>query len=210
MSKERYNKYVAIVDRAAVMGCMQGSDRLSTLMDIESADRKFNLRLDDWLAADDSNFTHDFLGIENNIKRGAGFPATDFGFFVPRFAGAGESVSVCEMNEEPFDFEVIAEGSFEDEGFTISTIVIRLNQKALDEWIDSSILNCRATYETREEWERYKDNKEVKREVWERKILNKLKFAQKTGYSITQSVSEIFTVVLFEKQGKEGLRWRRT
>lgn len=68
---------------------MQGSERLSTMMDIESADRKFDLRLDDWLAADDFNFTNDFLGIENNINCGAGFPTMDFEIFVPRFAGAG-------------------------------------------------------------------------------------------------------------------------
>lgn len=42
---------------------MYTGERLSLLMDIESADEKFNLRLEEWLAAD------------------------DFGFFVPRFAG---------------------------------------------------------------------------------------------------------------------------
>ena len=36
--------------------------------------------------ADDFNFEHDYCGIQNNIKRGE-FPATDFGFFLPRFAG---------------------------------------------------------------------------------------------------------------------------
>ena len=39
-------------------------------MDIESADKKFNMRLDDWLQADDFNFAHDYCGIQNNIKRG--------------------------------------------------------------------------------------------------------------------------------------------
>ena len=57
------------------------------MMDIESADKKFNMRLDEWLNADDFNFAHDFYGIVNNINREKGFPATDFGFFVPRFAG---------------------------------------------------------------------------------------------------------------------------
>lgn len=61
-------------------------DRMGALMDIESADKKFNMRLDDWLQADDFNFAHDYCGIQNNIKRGE-FPATDFGFFLPRFAG---------------------------------------------------------------------------------------------------------------------------
>lgn len=49
--------------------------------------KKFNMRLDEWLNADDFNFAHDFYGIVNNINREKGFPATDFGFFVPRFAG---------------------------------------------------------------------------------------------------------------------------
>ena len=76
MEKERYLKYVKICERAERM----------KLMDIESADKKFNMRLDDWLQADDFNFAHDYCGIQNNIKRGE-FPATDFGFFLPRFAG---------------------------------------------------------------------------------------------------------------------------
>lgn len=87
MNKERYSKYVGIMVRATVMGYMNEADGCSTMMDIESADRKFNLRLDDWLASDDFNFAHDFLGIRKNINRCDGFPATDFGFFVPRFAG---------------------------------------------------------------------------------------------------------------------------
>lgn len=90
MNKERYSKYADIMVRATVMGLMKEADGCSTMMDIESADRKFNLRLDDWLKADDFNFAHDFLGIKNNINRGEGFPATDFGLFVPRFAGQSE------------------------------------------------------------------------------------------------------------------------
>lgn len=85
--KERHLKYAAIMVRATVLGLMQESEAVDRMMDIESADRKFNLRLDDWLAADNFNFAHDFIGIRDNINRGNGFPATDFGFFVPRFAG---------------------------------------------------------------------------------------------------------------------------
>lgn len=83
--KERYLKYVKICERAERMKIDTG-DRMGALMDIESADKKFNMRLDDWLQADDFNFAHDYCGIQNNIKRGE-FPATDFGFFLPRFAG---------------------------------------------------------------------------------------------------------------------------
>ena len=84
--KERIKKYTEIITRAKALGYMDQADVCSTIMDIESADRKFNLRLDDWLEADDFNFAHDFWGIRKNINRTNGFPVTDFGFFVPRFA----------------------------------------------------------------------------------------------------------------------------
>ena len=86
MTKERYEMLIKIEERAVSMGLKENSDALSTLMDLESADEKFHLRLDEFLAADDFNFAHDFYGIRDNINRGSGFPATDFGLFVPRFA----------------------------------------------------------------------------------------------------------------------------
>ena len=46
MIKERYKKYAAIIQRAKEEG-LHVNDKLSVLMDIESADRKFNIRLDD-------------------------------------------------------------------------------------------------------------------------------------------------------------------
>lgn len=60
MIKERYKKYAAIIQRAKEEG-LHVNDKLSVLMDIESADRKFNIRLDEWLQADLFNFTHDFM-----------------------------------------------------------------------------------------------------------------------------------------------------
>ena len=69
--------------------CYVIADGITEITDIESADRKFNLRLDDFLGADNSNFAHDFIRIQGNIVRG-NFPATDFGDFVPRFAGRSE------------------------------------------------------------------------------------------------------------------------
>lgn len=83
--EEKMMKYGEICERAEKMGIQQ-CDREGSMMDIESADKKFNLRLDEWLKADDFNFAHDFYGIQDNIERGS-FPATDFGLFVPRFAG---------------------------------------------------------------------------------------------------------------------------
>lgn len=82
---KRYLQYVKIAERAEKEGLYNG-ERISLLMDIESADKKFALRLDEWLQADIYNFTHDIYGIMDNIVRDK-YPATDFGFFVPRFAG---------------------------------------------------------------------------------------------------------------------------
>lgn len=75
--------YTQICERAEKLG--YNGERLSLMMDIESADLKFNLRLEEMLNADDWNFVHDINGIMHNIVRDK-FPATDFGFFVPRFA----------------------------------------------------------------------------------------------------------------------------
>lgn len=81
-SKERFMKYVDIVKRAEDMGIYDGN-RFPLLMDIEYADKVFNLRLEDWLNADEYNFAHDLIGIVNNINRNN---PTDFNYFVPRFA----------------------------------------------------------------------------------------------------------------------------
>ena len=77
-------KYVAICERAEREYPEIKKDRFSNIMDIDSADTQFNLRLDDWLAADDVNFYHDFFGIIREANR-SNFPAT-FGLFVPRFS----------------------------------------------------------------------------------------------------------------------------
>ena len=78
---EKYIKYDQIVKRAESLGIFKG-ERISILMDIENADFKFNLKLDEWLKSDDNNFTHDYHGIANNINR----ISKDFGDFIPRFA----------------------------------------------------------------------------------------------------------------------------
>ena len=82
--KERMELYVKICEKAEKRG--YDGDRLTLLMDIESADKKFNLRLEEMLADDGYDFVHDIQGIIDNINRDT-FPATDFGFFIPRFAG---------------------------------------------------------------------------------------------------------------------------
>lgn len=84
MNKERNVLYLKIAQRAAKQGYIK--DRLQFLMDLESADRKFNLRLEELLNSNEINFAHDINGIEKYIVRND-FPATDFGEFVPRYTG---------------------------------------------------------------------------------------------------------------------------
>ena len=84
-NKERFMMYVEIAKRTEEMGLYNG-ERMKLLMDLESADNQFNLRLEDLLKADDFNFAHDVVGIMNNIDRSK-YPATNFGLFVPRFSG---------------------------------------------------------------------------------------------------------------------------
>ena len=83
-NKERFMMYVEIAKRAEEMDLYNG-ERMTLLMDLESADNVFNLRLEDLLKADNFNFAHDVVGIMNNINRSE-FPAKDFGLFVPRYA----------------------------------------------------------------------------------------------------------------------------
>ena len=83
-TKEKFMTYIKIAQRAEGMDLYSG-ERSTFLMDLESADNVFNLRLEDLLNADDVNFAHDVVGIVNNINRSE-FPATDFGLFVPRYS----------------------------------------------------------------------------------------------------------------------------
>ena len=82
-TKERFMMYVKVAQRAEGMDLYKG-ERFTFLMDIENADKVFNLRLEDLLEADDLNFSHDIVGIINNIDRNN---PTDFNLFVPRYAG---------------------------------------------------------------------------------------------------------------------------
>ena len=81
-TKERFMMYVKVAQRAEGMNLYKG-ERITFLMDIENADKVFNLRLEDLLNADDGNFAHDVVGIVNNIDRNN---PTDFNLFVPRYA----------------------------------------------------------------------------------------------------------------------------
>lgn len=81
--RKKYMLYSQIVDRAKELKLLT-DERICHLMDIESADAKFNIRLEEWIHADDYDFAHDFIGIRDNI-------AIDFDSFVPRFTGRNDN-----------------------------------------------------------------------------------------------------------------------
>lgn len=79
---EKMNLYCKICQRAEKLGICNTS-RFTAMMDIELADKHWQLRLEDWLNADNLNFAHDFVGIQGHINRiTKEFAKT----FVPRFA----------------------------------------------------------------------------------------------------------------------------
>ena len=58
-------------------------DRMSLIMDIQAAHEQFNLKLDKLLEADDYNFSHDIVGIQQNINRKT---KEIENYFLPRYA----------------------------------------------------------------------------------------------------------------------------
>lgn len=81
-TKEQFGLIMEIVKRADEMGIMM-LDRLSLSMDLKVANQEFNLRLQELLNADNFNFSHDVVGIQNNINRATKQMEN---FFVPRYA----------------------------------------------------------------------------------------------------------------------------
>ena len=81
--KQGFETIVRIVERAECMGIARGG-RFTEIMDIENANKQFNLRLEDMLAGSDFDFAHDFTGIQDTMNRETGRIEC---LFVPRFAG---------------------------------------------------------------------------------------------------------------------------
>lgn len=73
-----------IATRAMEMGFYK-DNRITAFMDITNAAKHWDMRLEDWLNSDDFNFTHDIVGIYENIVRKT--PVEFINCFVPRFAG---------------------------------------------------------------------------------------------------------------------------
>lgn len=85
MVKNEHMTIVEIAKRAESHGALM-FDRLSLIMDLEVAHEQFNLDLESLLSADDTNFLHDVIGIQNNIDRKK---KEVVNCFVPRYSKMG-------------------------------------------------------------------------------------------------------------------------
>lgn len=79
--EKRINIIVDISKRAEEMNLLM-FDRMSLIMDIQRVDEDMGLRLSDLLHADNFNFSHDIVGIQNNMNRET---RKLNGRFLPRF-----------------------------------------------------------------------------------------------------------------------------
>lgn len=115
---------------------------------------------------------------------------------------------VFEGNE--FALQVVCKGAYVDNGtfpdssYLVETITIRLNHIAQNAWILSNMRNTRDCYEDGAkgdaQWEAHKAEYKARRETWREKIICDLEIDQNAGsVSITQSQSEVFTVVHIRK-----------
>lgn len=129
--REKFAKYMEICERAEQMGICRG-DRTTALMDVQSADLAFELRLDEWLAAEKFDFAHDFLGIQSNIVRDC-FPSKDFGLFVPRFSGYAVHIQQQTTFAERYDL-VIASGKYDEKKDKVEALaqLIYANDRSRD------------------------------------------------------------------------------
>lgn len=59
---------IKIVERAKERNLL-ASDKLSLTMDLDCVSEKYNLVLQALLKADDFNFAHDIVGIQNHLNR---------------------------------------------------------------------------------------------------------------------------------------------
>lgn len=83
--EERMQLYAKLAKRATLVAEKHGvyREHVNWLLDFENADKDVGLKLEELLAADDSNFVHDAFGIYNHMNRTTGKLE---GCFLPRFA----------------------------------------------------------------------------------------------------------------------------
>lgn len=104
-------------------------------------------------------------------------------------------------NIKGFGLIEISTGEFIDEGCLITAHTVRLSPEALNAWHTSKAYEDPEDYDSRQEWEAYKAEKDRLREEWQRKVKRLIGLGDDNDrkFFITQNVSEIFTIVTMER-----------
>lgn len=82
VTKKEFETIVRICERAEQLD-IAPKERITLIMDLENTHNSVGLDLDGLLAADDFDFAHDVVGIQNHMNRDT---KELEGFFVPRYA----------------------------------------------------------------------------------------------------------------------------
>ncbi|MCX4363445.1 MAG: hypothetical protein OSJ74_08705 [Clostridia bacterium] len=105
------------------------------------------------------------------------------------------------------EIEIVARGTFDDGDYQITTIVIRLLGALFQEELDSHELNVRECFATDEVYQVYRERKKAKQKRFREKIREILGLRNSASFVISNSLSEIYTVVaMYQKREstKEG------
>jgi len=113
------------------------------------------------------------------------------------------------IEPEQFGVEVIAKGSFVDTSvgknsvYLVEAYTLRLNHVALNAWLMSETMNCRECYQDGiagdAEWKAHKEKYAKRREMWNSQIIKAIGLYDDGSINITQSQSEVSTVVHITK-----------
>ena len=87
----------------------------------------------------------------------------------------------------------------------IHIINVRINSTALNAYIGATFKNSRDCYETQEEYLDYVKEMDTRMELWEKTFIKHLGITvrEEDSISVTQNLSEFFTVVYMKNLGEE-------
>lgn len=93
------------------------------------------------------------------------------------------------------EIEIISQSQFIDNNYLVTTLIIRLFDETMNEAILSDPINDRLCYNTIDAYKKYIETVKKRRKDFENKIRKELNLQSYPSFTITQSLSEIFTVV---------------
>ena len=115
--------------------------------------------------------------------------------------------------------EVLSETKYEDKfpnvyNVMVHIINVRMNSQAVSTYYDAKCKNDRFCYETHQEYLDHVEEMNARMKLWEKKIqeLAGITVREEEGFSVTQNVSEFFTIVYMEnikKYGRKKIKYQK-